>query len=211
MRPVSPRPVLVLAAAAVLAAVPVLLALRSPHLAGAAVLLVVSTATAAAAVAVLAVQPFTARLRPRRRPGGGARPWTHPHVLLGLTATALVLVHLGALVLLSPDDALYAMSLDGPTRARMALLATVLLLAVTLLGVLRRRLRWSGPTWRLLHGALAGMAVALGVGHAVLTDGALEGPGTVVLLVLGAAGTGGAVARVVGSLRRATPGDPVRR
>ena len=55
-------------------------------------------------------------------------------------ALALVLIHVGALFVLAPDDALFAMSPDGPTRARMALLATIALVAVVLVGALRRRL-----------------------------------------------------------------------
>ena len=53
-------------------------------------------------------------------------------------ALALVLIHVGALFVLAPDDALFAMSPDGPTRARMALLATIALVAVVLVGALRR-------------------------------------------------------------------------
>ena len=100
------------------------------------------------------------------------------HQILGVVALGLVLTHVGALLILAPDDALFAMSPDGPTRARMALMATVALVAVVLLGVLRRRLPLAGATWRILHGFLATLVILLGFGHAVLTDGALDGPGT---------------------------------
>ena len=78
------------------------------------------------------------------------------------------------------------MSPDGPTRARMALMATIALVAVVLLGLLRRRLPLDGATWRILHGFLATLVIALGFGHAVITDGALDGLGTAVLLGFGA-------------------------
>jgi DMSO/TMAO reductase YedYZ heme-binding membrane subunit len=185
----------VVAAVVVLAALPAGIALSSPHLAAAPGLLVLSTTAAALAVGVLAAQPWLSRRRPRP----GRRPL---HVVLGGVVAALVLAHVGALVIDDPDDAWFAMSPDGPTRARMALIATVLLAAVTVLGVLRRRLGWSGATWRLVHGVLAALVVALGVGHAVLTDGALDGVGTVVLLALGALGLAGAAVQVVRSLRR---------
>jgi DMSO/TMAO reductase YedYZ heme-binding membrane subunit len=185
----------VVAAVVVLAALPAGIALSSPHLAAAPGLLVLSTTAAALAVGVLAAQPWLSRRRPRP----GRRPL---HVVLGGVVAALVLAHVGALVIDDPDDAWFAMSPDGPTRARMALIATVLLAAVTVLGVLRRRLGWSGATWRLVHGVLAALVVALGVGHAVLTDGALDGVGTVVLLALGALGLAGAAGQVVRSLRR---------
>ncbi len=193
------RPAVLAGLVVLLAAVPAGIALSSSHLAAAPGLLVISTTTAALAVGVLAVQPWLSRRRPRR----GHRPL---HVVLGAVVAGLVFVHVGALVVEDPDDAWFAMSPDGPTRARMALIAMVLLAAVTLLGGLRRRLGWSGATWRLVHGVLAALVVALGVGHAVLTDGALDGAGTVVLLVLGALGLGGAAVQVARSLRRPRPG-----
>jgi predicted ferric reductase len=179
------------AAAALGGAFLVVLALAGPHLTGAPVLLVVSTLAACLAVAALAVQPWLTR----RRVG--------VHVRVGGIVAVLVALHVVALFVEDPDDALFSMSPDGPTRARMALFATVLLVAVILLGVLRRRLRWSLATWRFLHGSLAALVVLLGVGHAVLIQGALDGWGTVVLLVLGGLGVVGAVWRLVVVLRRA--------
>lgn len=179
------------AVAIVLVVLPAALALGSDHLAGAPLLLVGSTTAAALAVGALAVQPWLAA---RRR----------AHVLVGGAVLGLVVLHVVGLFLLSPDDALFAMSPDGPTRARMALMSLVLLVVVVVLGALRRRLGWNRPTWRLLHGGLAALAVVLGVGHAVLTDGALEGVGTVVLLGLGVlALLGGVLAR-----RRTAPRRP---
>lgn len=166
---------------AVAVAVPVTMALTATHLAGAPVLLVVSTLTATAAVAGLAAQPWLAR-RPRL------------HATIGGTVVALVAVHVGALVVLEPDDALFAMSPEGPTRARAALLATLALLVVAVLGLLRRRLPWRRATFRFLHAGFGALAGVLGVAHATLTDGAFDGVGTVVLLTLGVVG-------LVGGLR----------
>jgi predicted ferric reductase len=184
----------VVGAVAVLGAVVLLaLALAGPHLAGAPVLLVVSTVAACLAVAALAVQPWLTR----RRVG--------VHVRVGGIIAVLVVLHVVALLVEDPDDALYSMSPDGPTRARMALIATLLLGVVTLLGVLRRRLRWSPATWRFVHGSLAALVVVLGVGHALLIQGALDGWGTPVLLVLGGLGAVGAVVRLVRVLRAPPP------
>jgi hypothetical protein len=171
------------------------LALAGPHLADAPPLVVVSTVAACVAVAALAVQPWLTR----RRVG-----W---HLRVGGIVAVLVALHVVALLVEDPDDALYSMSLDGPTRARMALIATVLLAVVTLLGVLRRRLRWSPATWRFVHGSLAALVVLLGVGHALLIQGALDGWGTPVLLVLGGLGAVGAVVRLVRVLRAPPAGD----
>jgi predicted ferric reductase len=192
----------VAAAAAVTAvvAVPLVLALTDRHLAAAPALLVVSTATGALAVSALALQPLlvTRARAPGRQPG---RRRVRAHQALGAIALTLVLVHVGALFVLETDDAVFALSPDGPTRARMALMATIALLAVVALGALRRRLPLAPDTWRILHGFLAALVIVLGIGHAVLTDGALDEAGTVVLLALGAVGLVAALVRLVGTAR----------
>jgi predicted ferric reductase len=171
-------------AAALLIASPLVVALTDAHLDGQSAALIVSTAAAALAVSAITLQPLLAGTGRLRR-----------HRVLGGVALALVLIHLGALYLESPEDTLFALSLDGPTRGRMAALATAALIAVVALGVLRARLPMAGATWRILHGFLAALVVFLGFGHAVLTDGALDGVGTALLLGFGAlalVGVGGA-------------------
>ncbi len=147
------------------------LALTDAHLSGQPAALVISTAAAALAVSALVLQPLLA--------GAGRLRW---HRVLGAVALGLVLVHLGGLFVVGAEDTLFALSLDGPTRGRMATLATAALIAVVALGVLRARLPMAGATWRILHGFLAALVILLGFGHAVLTDGALDGFGTPLLL-----------------------------
>jgi predicted ferric reductase len=175
---------------AAIAAAPVL-ALTDGHLEGASLALVASTATAAVAAPLLALQPLLAGTGRVRR-----------HRLIGAVALGLVLAHVAALFAESPADARFALSPDGPTRARMALFATVALVGVVTLGTLAPRRRAPSGTWRVLHAYLAAVAIALGIGHAVLTDGALDGAGTVVLLALGAAGVLGIPAAHVARTRR---------
>ena len=182
---------LALAALLVVAAVPAALALSDRHLAGASTALTVSTTAGSLAVSALVAQPLLA-----------ARGRLRPHQALGGVALALVAIHVGALFLESPQDARFALSPDGPTRARMALFATVALVAVVSLGVLRRRLPLAPSNWRILHGYLAAVVIALGFGHAILTDGALDGPGTPVLLAFGAGGLLGVAAAFVARARR---------
>jgi predicted ferric reductase len=173
-----------LGVAAVLLALPLAVALTDGHLAGQSAALVISTAAAALAVSALALQPLLA--------GTGRLRW---HRMLGAVALGLVLLHLGGLYIESPEDTLFALSLDGPTRGRMAALATAALIAVVALGVLRARLPMAGATWRVLHGFLAALVIFLGFGHAVLTDGALDGFGTPLLLAFATValvGVGGA-------------------
>ena len=162
--------------------IPAAIALTDAHLETGPAALVVSTLAATLAVSALALQPFLAALANVRL------RW---HRVLGTVTFALVLTHVGALYIVSAEDTLFALSPDGPTRARMALLATIALAVVVVLGAGRERLPVSTTTWRVLHTFFAVLAVVLGVGHAVLTDGALDGVGTPVLLASGAAALGG--------------------
>ena len=173
-------------------ALPLGLALTDFHLEAAPAALVLSTAAGALAVSALVLQPLQA-----------GRGRIAVHQVLGAVALALVLIHVGALFVLAPDDALFAMSPDGPTRARMALLATIALVAVVSLGVLHRRLPLDGATWRILHGFLAVLVILLGFGHALLTDGALDGAGTVVLATFGALALAAIAIAYVARARRA--------
>ena len=163
-------------------------ALASPHLRDAPSSLVVSAVTAAVAVVLMSFQPLWALLA-KSRPQVFGLHWS-----LGVAAFVLVGVHVAALVVLSPDDVWFAISPDGPTRARMAVLATGALVVVVALGAARRLLSWSGTGFAVLHSFFAALALLLGIGHAVLTDGALEGWGTILLCVLGAVGSAGIVA-----------------
>jgi len=177
-----------------LAAAPVL-ALTDRHLDGASAALVASTATAAIAAPLLALQPLLAGTGRVRR-----------HRAVGALALGLVLAHVAALFAESAEDARFALSPDGPTRARMALFATLALILVAALGALKGRLPLSTRTWRVLHAYLAAVAISLGIGHAVLTDGALDGAGTAVLLALGAAGLLGIPAAHLARTRPRRPG-----
>jgi len=184
-------------AAVVVVAVPVALALTDRHLAGASPALVLSTTAGSLAVSAVALQPLLARGRRIAR-----------HQILGSVALLLVLVHVAALFAEAPDDAWFALSPDGPTRARMALIATIALFGVVALGSLRKRLPLGAGTWRVLHAYLAVVVIGLGIGHAVLTDGALDGAGTAVLVSLGALGLLGVPAAHLVRTRRARERAP---
>ena len=173
-----------LAGLAAVGVLPLALALTDAHLAPGPPALVISTAAGALAVSALVLQPLlVARMRPSAGVLAGRQVrW---HRLLGALVLALVLLHVGALFVLEVDDTLFAMSPDGPTRARMALIATIALFGVVALGVMRGRLPLADSSWRILHAYLAVLVIVLGVGHAVLTDGALDGAGTPLLVGLG--------------------------
>ena len=184
------RPAALLAAAVVVAA-PLLLAATDSHLVAAPTALVASTVTGALAVSALTLQPVLAARR------------LHWHQAVGLVALVLVLAHLGALFIYSPGDAWFAMSPDGPTRARMALISLIALLVVATLGLGRDRLPLARTSWRILHAYFATVAIVLGFGHAILTDGALDGIGTPLMLCLGALALGGVGLAYLARARRA--------
>ena len=66
----------------------------------------------------------------------------------------------------------------------MALIATIALVAAAILGATGPRLPLSRRTWRIVHAYLAVLVLVLGVGHAVLTDGALDAAGPALILGL---------------------------
>lgn len=178
------RRLLFAAATALLAAGPAVLALTDPYMEVQRTALLVSTTAGALAVAALALQPLLAAWAtgPRR---------LRAHQTLGAITLGLVLVHVGALFAVEVDHTLFSMSPDGPTRARMALIALLALVGVVALGTLRARLPMARTTWRIMHAYLATLALGLGIGHAVLTDGALDGAGTPLLVGYGALGLAG--------------------
>ena len=176
------------------------LTLSSAHLEAGPAALVVSALTAAVATVLIAFQPVLALLA-RSRAGAWRGHW-----MLGALALVLVLAHAAALWVLSPEDVLFAISPDGPTRARMAVLATVSLVIVVGLGTVRRWTAVAPQAVQILHSFFATLALLLGIGHAVLTDGALDGPGTVALLLLAALGVAGITAARTANHRAPTAG-----
>ena len=145
------------------------LTLSSSHLSAGPGSLVVSAVTAVVATVLIAFQPVLALLARSRR---GA--W-RGHGVVGLAALVLALGHIAALWVLSPQDVTFAVSPDGPTRARMAVLATLALVVVVILGAVRRFSSVAPHAVRILHAFFAALALLLGVGHAVLTDGPWTG------------------------------------
>lgn len=109
-----------------LAVIPTAFALGHRHLDTAPLALMVSTVSGTLAVSALAMQGLLAAgLRPVRRAlHGRDMRW---HRAVGIALLVLVLIHVGALFAVDVDDTLFTMSPDGPTRSRMALLATAAL------------------------------------------------------------------------------------
>lgn len=194
-----------LLALALLACLLPVIALTDVHLAPGPPALVASTTAGALAVSLLVLQPWLVA-RARRVAARRHVVTVRWHRVIGTAALVLVLLHLGLLFTIGPGDTLFALSPDGPTRARMAVLATVALVVVVALGALRSRLPLADTSWRTLHSFFAVLAVVLGIGHAVLTGGALDDEGTAVLLIALGVGLAGVAAARVRIRTRQPPG-----
>lgn len=124
-----------------------------------------------AALGVLLLQPI---LSAPWLPGvalGRLRRW---HRYIGALLVALVIVHVGGLLIASPPDAIDALLLRSPTpfsvwgvTAMWSVAATAVLVA------LRRKLRLRPATWAAIHNGLA-LVVVLGTAiHAVQIEGTM--------------------------------------
>ncbi|CAA9463366.1 MAG: hypothetical protein AVDCRST_MAG02-2762 [uncultured Rubrobacteraceae bacterium] len=115
------------------------------------------------------------------------------HRAIALAVIGLVLLHVGALFVYSPGDALFALTPAAPTHSRLGVLALVCLALTAALALGRRRLGLGRPEWRALHLALAVAILGTAFAHAVLIQGALDGPVGSLLLYGGVAIAGASV------------------
>ena len=88
------------------------------------------------------------------------------HRQIAVVAVAFALVHPILLFIEDPAKLKLLNFVEAPTRARLAVLAVVAVLAVTGISIFRKRIGLSYEAWQLLHGALAVAVVALSLGHA---------------------------------------------
>jgi predicted ferric reductase len=77
------------------------------------------------------------------------------HRVTGVTAAGLVLLHMACVVAADPANAMLLDPLSAPARARWAVLATVALVVIVVLAVMRRRAQLSYEAWRASHVLLA--------------------------------------------------------
>lgn len=89
------------------------------------------------------------------------------HRLISLVACGFILIHPILLFIAEPETLQLLNFLAAPWRARAAVLATLALLTLIVTSVWRQQLKIPYEPWRTLHGILAVIAVALGLGHAL--------------------------------------------
>ena len=177
---------------AALLLVPVVVALTSPHLANAPAARLVATATGVLALGLLVFQVVLPG-RPRwlvRAAGAGLM---RLHRVIAIAVVGLVLAHVGALFVYSPDDTLFALSPAAPAYSRLGVVATLCLALTVALSLGWRRLGLGRPEWRALHLALAGAILGTAFAHGFMVQGALDGLLGTLLLYAGLAVAGASI------------------
>jgi predicted ferric reductase len=89
------------------------------------------------------------------------------HRYISLVAFALVLIHPLILFVVQSETLQLLNFFTAPWRARMAVLGTLALIALVITTIWRQQLKIPYEPWRTLHGVLAVLAIALGLGHAI--------------------------------------------
>jgi predicted ferric reductase len=135
-----------------------------------------SVAIAFCAMSIIGLQfVLTARIPSVKRPFGSDAVYFFHHQI-SVVAVGLVLLHV---LVLGLDDAATWRLLafwSAPLRARFALTSVLLLAALVLVSIFRKRLGMEYTTWRITHGLLAIGAVALGMTHMQLVGIYLSSP-----------------------------------
>jgi len=135
-----------------------------------------SVALGFAGLTMLTLQfALTARFRSIKAPYG-ADVIYHFHRQISLVTFGLILAHPLLLFIFSPATLGLLNVLAAPWRARLGVLAVLLLLGLILTSVWRKRLAIDYSAWRIWHGLLATGIVALAMGHIILARHYLNQP-----------------------------------
>jgi predicted ferric reductase len=127
-----------------------------------------SIAIGFAGMAIMGMQfLITARFRHINTPYGMDIMY-YFHRQISWVALVLVVAHPIIIFWERPEMLPLLNVLEAPWRARFAVASTVALLALVATSVWRKLLRLQYEVWRVLHGALAVLAVGLGMAHAVM-------------------------------------------
>jgi len=135
-----------------------------------------SVALGFSGLAMMALQfVLTSRFKVIKAPYGSDIVY-HFHRQISLVALVLILAHPLLLFIFSPDTLNLLNLFTAPWRARMGVLAVVLLIALIVTSVWRKRLKIEYSNWRIWHGILAVAVVALAMAHIVLARHYLNTP-----------------------------------
>ncbi|MFQ4142132.1 ferric reductase-like transmembrane domain-containing protein [Chlorogloeopsis sp. ULAP02] len=146
---------------------PLLILLIYPPLTGGGFWTDFSVALGFIALAMMALQfALTARIN-RVEASYGIDIILQFHRYISLVAFAFILIHPLILFLVQPETLQLLNVFTAPWRARMAVAATLALIALVITTIWRQQLKIPYEPWRTSHGVLAVLTVALGLGHAI--------------------------------------------
>ena len=135
-----------------------------------------SVALGFAGLALMSLQfVLTARFKSLKAPYGADIVY-HFHRQISYVALVFILVHPLLLFIFSPGTLALLNLFSAPWRARAGVTAVVLLLVLIVASVWRKKLKIEYTRWRIWHGVLATVVVALAITHVVLARHYLNTP-----------------------------------
>jgi predicted ferric reductase len=135
-----------------------------------------SVALGFAGLAMLTLQfVLTARFRSIKAPYGADVVY-HFHRQISLVSVVLISAHPLLLFVNAPETISLLNLVTSPWRARMGVMAVLLLLVLIAASLWRRRWKIDYSAWRVWHGILATLIVVLAMGHVVLARHYLNQP-----------------------------------
>lgn len=142
-----------------------------------------SVALGFAGLAMMALQfVLTARFKWLKAPYGADIVY-HFHRQISFVALLLILAHPLLLFVFSPNTLALLNLFSAPWRARAGVTAVVMLLVLIGASVWRKRLKIEYTNWRIWHGILATLVIALAIAHVVLARHYLNTPWKQILWV----------------------------
>lgn len=146
---------------------PLLILLIYPPLSGRGFWIDFSVALGFIALAMMALQfALTARIN-RIEASYGVDIILQFHRYISLVAFTFVLIHPLILFVVQPETLQLLNIFTAPWRAKMAVSATLALIALVVTTVWRQQLNIPYEPWRTAHGVFAVLTVGLGLGHAI--------------------------------------------
>lgn len=106
------------------------------------------------------------------------------HRFLGIVTASLVLLHLACVVAADPTNTALLNFPEAPGRAQSATIATLGLVAIVLLAILRRKFDLSYEFWRTTHIGLAVLILVTSAAHIVLLNQLMNDPTFALVLTL---------------------------
>ncbi|MBN2149672.1 MAG: ferric reductase-like transmembrane domain-containing protein [Anaerolineales bacterium] len=136
-----------------------------------------------AGLAMMSLQfVLTARFKSIKAPYGADIVY-HFHRQVSLVAFLLIVAHPSLLFIFSPDTLALLNLFTAPWRARAGVVAVLLLIALIGASLWRKQLKIEYNNWRIWHGVLATLVVALAIVHVVLARHYLNTPWKQVLWI----------------------------